>query len=72
MPPLVLDTRMLSQHQQEICDRQDFLTEPNSCFNDLLDSLNSLSEFTEFTFDLGKTPIFTTFPDASLLTLQKQ
>ena len=33
---------MLPQCQQDTCERQGLWTEPNSCFSDLSDSLNSL------------------------------
>ena len=41
--PLVLETRMLSQHQQDTCERQDLKIQPNSCFSDLSDSVNLLN-----------------------------
>ena len=34
---------MLPQHQQDTCERQDLYIEPNACFSDLSDSLNSIS-----------------------------
>ena len=37
-PPLVLETRMLPQHQQDTCARLDLSIDPNSCFSDLSDS----------------------------------
>ena len=40
LQPLVSETRMLPQHQQE---RQNLQTDSNSCFSDLSDSLNSLN-----------------------------
>ena len=36
-------TRMLPQHQQDSCERQDILIDLNSGFSDLSDSLNSLN-----------------------------
>ena len=33
-PSLVSETRMLPQHQQYTCDRQDLWIKPNSCFTD--------------------------------------
>ena len=41
--PLVLDTKLLPQHQQDTFERQDLYIEPNSCFRDLSDSLNLLN-----------------------------
>ena len=32
--PLVLETSMLSQRQQDTCERWDISIEPNSCFSD--------------------------------------
>ena len=40
---LVLETRMLPQHQKDTCERQHLQTDVNSCFSDLSDYLNSLN-----------------------------
>ena len=41
LPPLVLETMMLPHHRQDTRERQGLLFEPNSCFSDLSNSLNS-------------------------------
>ena len=40
LPPLVLETRMLPQYQQETAEGQHSQIDSNSCFNDLSDFPN--------------------------------
>ena len=54
--PLVLETRMLSQHQQETGNRQDLEIDPNLRFSELLGSLNSLNSLNIRSIQ-GKTPL---------------
>ena len=37
LPPLVSETRMLAERQQDTCERHDLQIELNSCFSDLLE-----------------------------------
>ena len=54
LPPLVLETRMLLQCQQDTYETQDLEIDPNSCFSDLSDSLNSRNSLN---FHSGKIPL---------------
>ena len=47
---------MVPQSQQDTCERQDLLIEPNSCFSDLSDSLHLLNSL-KVLLHLGKTTI---------------
>ena len=47
---------MLPQHQQDTCERQDLLIEPNSCFSDLSDFLSSLNSMKALLHS-GKNPL---------------